>query len=81
MSDEKPDYHERMILAFQQYFIYHDRFESDNNIAAAIKARHFLYEIKNAATEGRAEILKKKRELKKSRKGIPGRPKRIIKGK
>lgn len=81
MKDDDQDYHEIMIRAFQEYFKYHDRFEDDNNITAGIKARICLSKIRDAAMQGRKEILIRQKELKKSRKGKPGRPKRITKGK
>jgi hypothetical protein len=74
------DTHERMIRAFQEYFKYHDRFESDNNIRAGIDARYWLSEIRRYASTRRFEIKDKQTELKISRKGRPGRPKRVIKG-
>jgi galactose mutarotase-like enzyme len=80
MIEDDEDTHERMIKAFQEYFKYHDRFESDNNIRAGIDARYWLSEIRSQASKRRVEIKSKQTELKISRKGKPGRPKRVTKG-
>jgi len=78
---EDRDYHEMMIQAFQEYFKYHNKLLADCNVTAGVKARFWLGKIKEAATLGKREILKTNKEIKKSRNGKPGRPKRIIKDK
>ena len=71
--------HDKMIEAFQEYFKWQNKFEQKGVDEAGIKARQWLTEIKNQATIRRAEILEKRKILKKARNGRNGRPPRITK--
>jgi hypothetical protein len=73
------DSHDRMIDAFQEYFKWQTRFEYLGSDEAGIKARYWLSEIRNEASNRRKEIqdLREKRKL--ARKGIKGRPPKITK--
>ncbi len=73
------DSHDRMIEAFQQYFKYQERFEYHNSDQAGIKARYWLSEIRNEASKRRTEIQERRQELKKTRTGKVGRPRKVIK--
>ena len=73
------DAHDRMINAFQEYFKWQDRFEYKGSDEAGIKARNWLLEIRKLAFERRQEIQNKREEMKKSRKGIIGRPPKLTK--
>jgi len=73
------DSHDRMIEAFQQYFKYQERFEYHNSDQAGIKARYWLSEIRNEASKRRTEIQERRQELKKTRTGKVGRPRKVTK--
>lgn len=70
------DTHDKMIEAFQNYFKWHNRFEYENSNEAGIKARNFLSEIRNQASQRRVEIQKKRKERDKTRIKKNGRPKK-----
>ena len=76
MSSES---HDKMIAAFQEYFKWQDRFEYKGSDEAGVKARHWLSEIRNEASTRRVEIQEKRQQRKQSRKGIMGRPRKVIK--
>lgn len=71
--------HDKMIAAFQEYFKWQDRFEYKGSNEAGIKARYWLSEIRNEASKRRVEIQEKREARKQSRKGIKGRPPKVIK--
>jgi len=73
------DSHDKMIEAFQQYFKYQDRFEYKGSDEAGIKARYWLSEIRNEASKRRVEIQEKRKERRKARKGMRGKPLSITK--
>ena len=73
------DTHDRMIRAFQEYFKWQERFEYKGSDEAGVKARHWLSEIRNEASSRRVEIQEKRQQRKQSRKGIMGRPRKVIK--
>jgi len=73
------DTHDKMIEAFQNYFKWQDRFEWRGSDEAGIKARFWLSEIRNFASERRKEIQAKRDERRKARNGRNGRPPKIIK--
>ncbi len=73
------DTHDRMIRAFQEYFKWQERFEYKNSDEAGVKARYWLSEIRNEASTRRVEIQDKRQQRKQSRKGIMGRPRKVIK--
>ena len=73
------DTHDRMIRAFQEYFKWQERFEYKGSDEAGVKARHWLLEIRNEASTRRVEIQEKRQQRKQSRKGIMGRPRKVIK--
>jgi hypothetical protein len=73
------DTHDRMIRAFQEYFKWQERFEYKNSDEAGVKARYWLSEIRNEASTRRVEIQEKRQQRKQSRKGIMGRPRKVIK--
>jgi hypothetical protein len=68
-----------MIRAFQEYFKWQERFEYKNSDEAGVKARYWLSEIRNEASTRRVEIQEKRQQRKQSRKGIMGRPRKVIK--
>jgi hypothetical protein len=68
-----------MIRAFQEYFKWQERFEYKGSDEAGVKARHWLSEIRNEASTRRVEIQEKRQQRKQSRKGIMGRPRKVIK--
>lgn len=72
------DAHDRMMDAFQNYFKWHDYFEYHGADSAGIKARHWLSEIRNQASDRRDEIQKERKIRRKLRKGKNGRPSKII---
>lgn len=71
--------HDQMIEAFQQYFKYQTRFEYENSLEAGIQARFWLSEIRRQASIRRTEIQEKRNEIKKSRSGKVGRPRKVTK--
>lgn len=71
--------HDKMIAAFQEYFKWQDRFEYRASDEAGIKARYWLSEIRNQASQRRVEIQDKRELHKESRKGKLGRPPKITK--
>jgi hypothetical protein len=71
------DSHDRMIKAFQEYFKWQERFEYKGSDEAGIKARFWLSEIRNEASNRRTEIQDKRQDRKESRKGRLGRPSKI----
>ena len=73
------DSHDKMIEAFQQYFKWQDRFEYKGSDEAGIKARYWLSEIRNEASKRRVEIQEKREQRKTARKGMLGRPPKVIK--
>jgi hypothetical protein len=73
------DSHDRMIAAFQEYFKWQDRFEYRGSDEAGIKARYWLSEIRNEASQRRVEIQEKREIRKEARKGKVGRPPKITK--
>jgi len=73
------DSHDRMIKAFQEYFKWQERFEYKGSDEAGIKARHWLSEIRKEASTRRSEIQEKRELRKAARKGIKGRPAKVIK--
>lgn len=74
------DSHDRMIAAFQEYFKWQTRFEYEGSLEAGIKARYWLSQIRNEASQRREEIQAKRREIKKTRSGKVGRPPKVTKG-
>jgi hypothetical protein len=73
------DSHDKMIAAFQEYFKWQTRFEYSNSDEAGIKARYWLSEIRNEASNRRVEIQEKREARKIARKGKLGRPPKVIK--
>jgi hypothetical protein len=73
------DSHDKMIEAFQKYFKWQERFEYHGSDEAGIKARFWLSEIRNFASDRRKEIQDKRTERKESRKGQVGRPPKVSK--
>jgi hypothetical protein len=73
------DSHDRMIQAFQEYFKWQERFEYKGSDEAGIKARYWLSEIRNEASNRRVEIQEKRQQRKQSRKGMLGRPPKLTK--
>jgi hypothetical protein len=73
------DSHDRMIAAFQEYFKWQTRFEHKGSDEAGIKARYWLSEIRNEASNRRVEIQDKREARKESRKGMIGRPPKVTK--
>jgi hypothetical protein len=71
--------HDKMIAAFQEYFKWQERFEYKGSDEAAIKARYWLSEIRNEASNRRVEIQEKREARKIARKGKLGRPPKVIK--
>ncbi len=69
--------HDKMIEAFQNYFKWHNRFEYEDSNEAGIKARNFLSEIRNHASQRRVEIQEKRKQREKTRIKKNGRPKKI----
>jgi len=76
MSSES---HDKMIAAFQEYFKWQDRFEYRGSDEAGIKARFWLSEIRNEASNRRKEIQEKREERRKARNGRIGRPPQVTK--
>lgn len=70
------DSHDKMIEAFQEYFKWQTNFEYKGSDEAGIKARYWLSEIRNNASERRKEIQAKREARKAARKGMVGRPKK-----
>ena len=70
------DSHDKMIEAFQEYFKWQTNFEYKGSDEAGIKARFWLSEIRNNASERRKEIQAKREARKAARKGMVGRPKK-----
>jgi len=70
------DSHDKMIEAFQEYFKWQTNFEYKGSDEAGIKARFWLSEIRNHASERRKEIQAKREARKAARKGMVGRPKK-----
>lgn len=73
--------HDRMIEAFIEYFNAQTRFEYDQSEAAGQQARYWLSQIRKEAFDRRAEIQNKRKQIRASRKGKPGRPRKITKNK
>ena len=73
------DSHDKMIAAFQEYFKWQTRFEYSNSDEAGIKARYWLSEIRNEASNRRVEIQEKREARKIARKGKLGRPPKVTK--
>jgi hypothetical protein len=71
--------HDKMIVAFQNYFKWQDRFEYIGSDEAGIKARNYLLEIHKLAKIRREEIQEKREIRKKARNGKPGRPPKLTK--
>jgi len=71
--------HDKMIAAFQEYFKWQERFEYKHSDEAGIKARFWLSEIRNEASKRRVEIQEKRKERRKARKGMRGKPLSITK--
>ena len=71
--------HDKMIAAFQEYFKWQERFEYKGSDEAGIKARYWLSEIRNEASKRRVEIQEKREQRKTARKGMLGRPPKVIK--
>jgi len=72
--------HDKLIQALQEYCKWQDRFEFKGSESAGIKARYWLSEIRNEASNRRIEIQAKREERKEARKGMIGRPPKIHKG-
>ena len=68
------DSHDKMIEAFQEYFKWQTRFEYKGSDEAGIKARYWLSEIRNNASERRKEIMREREARKAARNGKNGRP-------
>jgi len=68
--------HDKMIEAFQEYFKWQTRFEYKGSDEAGIKARYWLSQIRNHASERRKEIMSKREARKAARKGMVGRPRK-----
>lgn len=71
--------HDKMIAAFQEYFKWQERFEYKHSDEAGIKARYWLSEIRNLASQRRVEIQEKREARKLARKGMRGKPLNITK--
>ena len=71
--------HDKMIAAFQEYFKWQERFEYKHSDEAGIKAQFWLSEIRNEASKRRVEIQEKRKERRKARKGMRGKPLSITK--
>lgn len=71
--------HDKMIAAFQEYFKWQERFEYKHSDEAGIKARYWLSEIRNLASQRRIEIQEKREARKLARKGMRGKPLNITK--
>ena len=71
--------HDKMIAAFQEYFKWQTELEYNDSIRAGAKAREALSEIKRQATNRRAEIQIKRKEMRKTRIGKVGRPRKLTK--
>ena len=67
------DSHDRMIASFQEYFKWQERFEYKGSSEAGIKARYWLSEIRNEASNRRIEIQEKRKARRESRKGMRGK--------
>lgn len=70
------DSHDRMIKAFQNYFIHQDHFDNNMSDEAGKQARYWLSQIRFEASLRRKEIQKIRAENKKIRNGQNGRPPR-----
>jgi UDP-N-acetylenolpyruvoylglucosamine reductase len=68
-----------MIEAFIEYFNAQTRFEYDQSEIAGRHARVWLSVIRKEAFKRRAEIQEKRLKIRNSRKGKPGRPRKITK--
>lgn len=73
------DAHDKLIIAFQNYCHWQDRFEFGGSDIAGMKARNFLSEIRRLVKARRDEISAKKKLRRELRSGRNGRPKNIIK--
>ena len=71
--------HDRMIAAFQEYFKWQTRLEYEDSVEAGMRARYWLSEIRNEASKRRVEIQEKRKAIKATRIGKPGRPPKITK--
>jgi len=69
--------HDNLIKSLQEYVKWQDRFEYKGSDEAGIKARYWLSEIKNYATQRRQEIMSKREQLKAARNGRNGRPPKV----
>lgn len=63
-----------------EYIKWQERFEYKGSDEAGIKARYWLSEIRNEASTRRVEIQEKRAQRKAARKGMVGRPPKVIKG-
>lgn len=66
--------HDKMIEAFQEYFRWQTRFEYKGSDEAGTKARYWLSEIRNCASQRRKEIQAVREQRKAARNGKNGRP-------
>lgn len=71
--------HDKMIAAFQEYFKWQTQLEYHDSINAGVKAREALSEIRRQASNRRVEIQIKRKEMRKTRIGKVGRPRKLIK--
>ena len=71
--------HDKLIKALQEYCKWQDRFEYKGSEEAGIKARYWLSEIRNEASNRRVEIQEKREARRESRKGMVGRPPKVTK--
>lgn len=68
--------HTDLIEAFQQYSKWNHKFMQTKTEVSSIKARYYLSLIRTEALQRRKEIRNITVELKKIRKGKPGRPRK-----
>jgi hypothetical protein len=69
--------HDRLIEAVMEYIKWQEIFELMGSKSSGIKARNCLSMIRNESIKRRLEIQERQQELKKSRKGKPGRPRML----
>ena len=73
------DAHDKLILAFQEYFKWQEKFYYGESDMAGIKARYWLSEIRKEASTRREEIQQLREDRKEAKKGKIGRPPKITK--
>lgn len=71
------DSHDRLIAAFQNYFIWQNRFEYGKSDRAGTAAGYWLRQIRIESDNRKKEILAERKLRKKARNGKMGRPRTI----